>query len=87
MRVCCVRSRYASSQSSICSRCLVHNPLGTQLEAISLAYAPHIQSIQTLTKVFRHQILKPAEKKQKYVYGGMSTGRPVTPPRKQKNKK
>ena len=33
------------------------------------------------------QILKPAEKKQKYVYGGMSTGRPVTPPRKQKNKK
>ena len=33
------------------------------------------------------QILKPAEKKQKYVYGGMNTGRPVTPPRKQKNKK
>lgn len=32
------------------------------------------------------QILKPAEKKQKYVYGGMSTGRPVTPPRKQKKK-
>ncbi|KAI4283032.1 MAG: hypothetical protein L6R38_002475 [Xanthoria sp. 2 TBL-2021] len=30
------------------------------------------------------QILKPAEKKQKYVYGGVSTGRPVTPPRKQK---
>lgn len=33
-----------------------------------------------------HQILKPAEKKQKYVYGGMSTGRPITPPRKQKKK-
>ncbi|KAL9605813.1 MAG: hypothetical protein Q9179_000999 [Wetmoreana sp. 5 TL-2023] len=32
------------------------------------------------------QILKPAEKKQKYVYGGMNTGRPVTPPRKQKKK-
>ncbi|KAI4217132.1 MAG: hypothetical protein LQ351_000441 [Letrouitia transgressa] len=32
------------------------------------------------------QILKPAEKKQKYVYGGMSSGRPVTPPRKQKKK-
>ncbi|KAI4153467.1 MAG: hypothetical protein LQ341_000536 [Variospora aurantia] len=32
------------------------------------------------------QILKPAEKKQKYVYGGMSTGRPVTPPRKHKKK-
>ena len=37
-------------------------------------------------KVSRLQILKPAEKKQKYVYGGMSTGRPVTPPRKQKKK-
>lgn len=35
---------------------------------------------------FHLQILKPAEKKQKYVYGGMSTGRPVTPPRKQKKK-
>jgi serine/threonine-protein phosphatase PP1 catalytic subunit len=33
------------------------------------------------------QILKPAEKKQKYVYGGgLGASRPVTPPRKQKNK-
>jgi hypothetical protein len=32
------------------------------------------------------QILKPAEKKQKYVYGGQGTGGPVTPPRKQKKK-
>jgi serine/threonine-protein phosphatase PP1 catalytic subunit len=32
------------------------------------------------------QILKPAEKKAKYPYGGMSMGRPVTPPRKQKKK-
>jgi serine/threonine-protein phosphatase PP1 catalytic subunit len=32
------------------------------------------------------QILKPAEKKQKYVYGGISSGRPITPPRKQKKK-
>ncbi|KAK5006753.1 type 1 serine/threonine-protein phosphatase catalytic subunit glc7 [Cryomyces antarcticus] len=32
------------------------------------------------------QILKPAEKKQKYAYGGVGTGRPVTPPRKQKKK-
>lgn len=31
------------------------------------------------------QILKPAEKKQKYQYGGMNTGRPVTPPRGKKN--
>lgn len=34
----------------------------------------------------RNQILKPAEKKQKYVYGGLGQGRPVTPPRKQKKK-
>lgn len=27
------------------------------------------------------QILKPSEKKTKYQYGGMSVGRPVTPPR------
>ena len=27
------------------------------------------------------QILKPSEKKTKYQYGGMTTGRPVTPPR------
>ena len=32
------------------------------------------------------QILKPAEKKQKYVYGGLGQGRPVTPPRKPKKK-
>jgi serine/threonine-protein phosphatase PP1 catalytic subunit len=35
---------------------------------------------------FDLQILKPAEKKQKYVYGGMSSGGPITPPRKQKKK-
>ncbi|CAG8271511.1 unnamed protein product [Penicillium salamii] len=34
---------------------------------------------------FSSQILKPAEKKQKYVYGGMNAGGPVTP-RKQKKK-
>ena len=32
------------------------------------------------------QILKPAEKKQKYVFGGQGAGAPVTPPRKQKKK-
>ncbi|TPX36453.1 hypothetical protein SeMB42_g07069 [Synchytrium endobioticum] len=32
------------------------------------------------------QILKPAEKKQKYAYGGMNSGRPVTPPRNKKKK-
>jgi serine/threonine-protein phosphatase PP1 catalytic subunit len=30
------------------------------------------------------QILKPAEKKQKYVYGSMTGSRPITPPRKEK---
>lgn len=33
------------------------------------------------------RILKPAEKKSKYAYGGMNAGRPVTPPRKQKKGK
>jgi len=33
-----------------------------------------------------YQILKPAEKKAKFQYGGMNVGRPVTPPRKQKKK-
>ncbi|KAF8637849.1 hypothetical protein AX17_002475 [Amanita inopinata Kibby_2008] len=33
------------------------------------------------------QILKPAEKKSKYAYGGMNMGRPVTPPRKPMKKK
>ena len=32
------------------------------------------------------QILKPAEKKAKYPYGGVNMGRPNTPPRKQKKK-
>ncbi|KAL9934803.1 hypothetical protein V8E36_006578 [Tilletia maclaganii] len=32
------------------------------------------------------QILKPAEKKQKYQYAGINMGRPVTPPRKAKKK-
>jgi len=34
------------------------------------------------------QILKPAEKKNKYPYGGMNMGgaRPMTPPRKQKKR-
>lgn len=32
------------------------------------------------------QILKPAEKKTKYAYGGMNTGRPITPPRNKKKK-
>ena len=27
------------------------------------------------------QILKPSEKKAKYQYGGLNSGRPITPPR------
>lgn len=42
--------------------------------------------VQQSRGLTRAQILKPAEKKQKYVYGGMGSGRPVTPPRKQKKK-
>lgn len=33
------------------------------------------------------QILKPAEKKKTFTYGGSNQGRPVTPPRKSKSKK
>lgn len=32
------------------------------------------------------QILKPVEKKQKYSYGGVNSGRPITPPRNKKKK-
>ena len=49
----------------------------TQIQALHL-------SVAKLTRC--QQILKPAEKKQKYVYGGMGSGRPITPPRKQKKK-
>jgi serine/threonine-protein phosphatase PP1 catalytic subunit len=37
-----------------------------------------------ITSINSLQILKPAEKKPKYVYGGLGASRPVTPPRKQK---
>jgi serine/threonine-protein phosphatase PP1 catalytic subunit len=43
-----------------------------------------VPSVSLLTQCT--QILKPAEKKAKYPYGGMNMGRPVTPPRKQKKK-
>jgi serine/threonine-protein phosphatase PP1 catalytic subunit len=33
------------------------------------------------------QILKPSEKKQKFNYGGLNSGRPVTPPRTKVNTK
>lgn len=35
----------------------------------------------TLSYIFYLQILKPSEKKAKYQYGGLNSGRPVTPPR------
>ena len=48
--------------------------------SISVTLTPNVILTYTL------QILKPAEKKAKYPYGGMNMGRPVTPPRKQKKK-
>jgi serine/threonine-protein phosphatase PP1 catalytic subunit len=39
-----------------------------------------------ITSIDSLQILKPAEKKPKYVYGGLGASRPVTPPRKQNKK-
>ena len=35
----------------------------------------------TVTNNSYLQILKPADKKAKYQYGGLNSGRPVTPPR------
>ena len=32
-------------------------------------------------RTFSRQILKPSEKKAKYQYGGLNSGRPLTPPR------
>jgi serine/threonine-protein phosphatase PP1 catalytic subunit len=47
----------------------------------------HLSKVSSAFRlIFWQQILKPAEKKQKYVYGGMGSGRPITPPRKQKKK-
>jgi serine/threonine-protein phosphatase PP1 catalytic subunit len=46
----------------------------------------HLPQILTPLTLQCVQILKPAEKKAKYPYGGMNMGRPVTPPRKQKKK-
>lgn len=54
----------------------------------SIREPPHVLVASLLmTCPSANQILKPAEKKQKYVYGGMSSGGPAaTPPRKQKKK-
>jgi hypothetical protein len=53
--------------------------LPSALPTFATALAPRILSSLS-------QILKPAEKKAKFQYGGMNVGRPVTPPRKQKKK-
>lgn len=42
---------------------------------------------QLLTILTTTQILKPAEKKKTFAYGGTGSGRPVTPPRKAKGGK
>lgn len=44
----------------------------------------HVITYSRLLLTIGTKILKPAEKKAKYPYGGMNMGRPVTPPRKQK---
>ena len=43
--------------------------------------------LQSLTMLPCSQILKPAEKKKTFQYGGPGQGRPVTPPRKSKGGK
>jgi serine/threonine-protein phosphatase PP1 catalytic subunit len=53
---------------------------------LQLLFCEMLKNRSLTCSFFPLQILKPAEKKQKYVYGGMSAGGPVTPPRKQKKK-
>ena len=59
-----------SFQVRVASRCSRHARTAARRSAISDPRAT--------------QILKPAEKKQKYAYGGINMNKPVTPPRKQK---
>jgi hypothetical protein len=58
--------------------CYVHSRYASALRSWGFDLVAELTTYQ--------QILKPAEKKQKYVYGGMGSGRPITPPRKQKKK-
>lgn len=44
-----------------------------------------LRFLRCIVRSFSFKILKPAEKKAKYPYGA-NTGRPVTPPRKQKKR-
>lgn len=56
------------------------------LEFLYLAFATFKSIITNHFFSFHLQILKPAEKKQKYVYSSGAGPGPITPPRKQKKK-
>ena len=78
-------------ESLLCSFQVRHYELCLPYRGIDRLHDPclgvkNFKDLQANPKTLFDQILKPAEKKQKYVYGGMSTGRPITPPRKQKKK-
>jgi serine/threonine-protein phosphatase PP1 catalytic subunit len=53
-------------------------------ESLLCSFQVSIRHLLELMEADYLQILKPAEKKQKYVYGGSGSGRPTTPPRKGK---
>jgi serine/threonine-protein phosphatase PP1 catalytic subunit len=56
---------------------------------VKMASSGHSLCCLLTLYLFTHlirKILKPAEKKQKYAYGGINSGRPVTPPRTKKKK-
>jgi hypothetical protein len=58
--------------------CSFQVSLGHRRLARSLAHSrPPTRPVTSVS----FKILKPSEKKAKYQYGGMNTGRPVTPPR------
>jgi serine/threonine-protein phosphatase PP1 catalytic subunit len=62
----------------------VDESLLCSFQVIPCAFYPKLVVGVVADAVALDQILKPAEKKQKYVYAGMGSGRPTTPPRKQK---
>ncbi len=53
-------------------------------ESLLCSFQVGFSDLSQITSIDSPQILKPAEKKPKYVYGGLGASRPVTPPRKQK---
>ena len=71
----------------ICKATLHNRHLEWLLTPLLISYTDILVNIFLSKSIFCHyfpsfiQILKPSEKKAKYQYGGLNSGRPVTPPR------